>query len=131
MDTLLGTYLGNTRLDATVGQGGMSRIYIGYQTLLQRSVAVKVILPEYANLSGLAERFIHEARAMAALQHLHVVTIYHTDYRPVLYFEMELHPHGSLEGLVGHPVAPGRAFPLVWQIAPGLCATYTHTASFS
>jgi serine/threonine-protein kinase len=43
---------------------------------LQRRVAVKVLLPEIASESGMADRFLREARTVASLQHPHVVTVY-------------------------------------------------------
>lgn len=119
-DPYLGTLLGQTRLDQLLGQGGMGRVYRGYQALLQRMVAVKIILPEYAVVPGFTERFLREAQVMAALQHPHVGIIYHIDYRPMLYVEMEFHPGGSLRRFIGQPIAPAIALPLILQVAQGL-----------
>jgi eukaryotic-like serine/threonine-protein kinase len=76
VDTLLGTALGGRyRLDAQIGQGGMSTVYRAFDTVLERTVAIKLMHREIASDSDQLERFRREARAVARLSHPHIVTV--------------------------------------------------------
>ncbi len=63
------------RLDSELGRGGMGTVYRATDLELQREVAVKVLSAAYQN-SDARERLIREARAAAALNHPHIVTIH-------------------------------------------------------
>jgi serine/threonine-protein kinase len=74
--TLLGTLLGGRyRLDARIGRGGMSTVYRAFDTVLERPVAIKLMHREIASDSDQLERFRREARAVAQLNHPHIVTV--------------------------------------------------------
>src|SRR6202047_5266783 len=73
---MLGTVLGGRyRLDARIGHGGMSTVYRSFDTVLERPVAVKLMHREIASDSDQLERFRREARAVAQLNHPHIVTV--------------------------------------------------------
>jgi serine/threonine protein kinase len=73
---LLGTALdGRYRLDAQIGHGGMSTVYLAFDTVLERKVAIKLMHREIATDSDQLERFRREARAVAQLSHPHIVTV--------------------------------------------------------
>jgi serine/threonine-protein kinase len=75
-DTLLGTSLGGRyRLEARIGQGGMSTVYRAFDTVLERQVAIKLLNREIATDSDQLERFRREARAVARLNHAHIVSV--------------------------------------------------------
>src|SRR5262245_11233016 len=59
-----------------LGQGGMGAVYKARQVKLDRVVALKVLPPAAARGPGFAERFAREARALARLNHPHVVAVY-------------------------------------------------------
>jgi serine/threonine protein kinase len=59
-----------------IGRGGMGAIYLARQTALDRKVAVKLISKEISNDATFIERFEREARALAKLNHPHVVTVF-------------------------------------------------------
>src|SRR5512140_1334914 len=63
-------------IERELGRGGMAAVYAGFDPALQRRVAIKTLLPELADDEAMAERFVREARTVAALQHPHVVTVY-------------------------------------------------------
>src|SRR5215208_3756710 len=63
------------RLDSELGRGGMGTVYRGTDLELQHEVAVKV-LSATAHTSDARERLVREARAAAALNHPHIVTIH-------------------------------------------------------
>jgi eukaryotic-like serine/threonine-protein kinase len=74
--TVLGTLLGGRyRLDAEIGRGGMSTVYLAFDTVLERPVAIKLMHREIASDSDQLERFRREARSVAQLNHPHVVTV--------------------------------------------------------
>jgi len=71
-DTLGGRYV----LLDRVGQGGMGEIWRANDTLLERVVAVKILLPALAGELGSAGRFLAEARTMATVSHSAIVEVY-------------------------------------------------------
>src|SRR4029077_1037256 len=74
--TVLGTLLGGRyRLDAQIGRGGMSSVYLAFDTVLERRVAIKLMHREIASDSDQLERFRREARSVAQLNHPHIVTV--------------------------------------------------------
>ncbi len=64
------------RLDAAIGEGGMAVVYRGYDLLLRRQVAVKVLRPQHAADQSFVLRFYEEARAAAKLSHPNIVNTY-------------------------------------------------------
>ncbi|MDY5130888.1 serine/threonine protein kinase, partial [Actinotignum timonense] len=58
---------GRYRLDAPVARGGMATVYRGYDTKLDRVVAIKIMHPDLAALDDFTRLFQREARAVAAL----------------------------------------------------------------
>lgn len=60
-----------------LGAGGMGIVFRAADPHLNRQVALKVILPEHAPRPHARERFLREGRAVAAVEHLHVVPIFH------------------------------------------------------
>jgi eukaryotic-like serine/threonine-protein kinase len=63
------------RIEGELGQGGMATVYLAHDLKHERSVAVKVLKPELAAVLG-ADRFIHEIRTTAALQHPHILPLF-------------------------------------------------------
>ncbi|TMD94817.1 MAG: serine/threonine protein kinase, partial [Chloroflexi bacterium] len=61
-DDLIGVTLGNYKILAQLGQGGMARVYRAHQENLDREVAVKVLPPWFAADRNFVERFNLEAR---------------------------------------------------------------------
>ncbi|HRI55937.1 MAG TPA: serine/threonine-protein kinase, partial [Anaerolineae bacterium] len=77
MNTLLGQRLGGKyELQAELGRGGMGIVYRAHDTMLHRTVAVKVLTPQLAADPTFVERFRHEAIAAANLRHPHIATVY-------------------------------------------------------
>jgi serine/threonine-protein kinase len=74
--TAIGTLIGSRyRIDAEIGRGGMSTVYRAFDTVLERTVAIKIMHRDIAHDSDQLERFRREARAVAQLNHPHVVTV--------------------------------------------------------
>jgi len=76
MTAPVGTLLASRyRLDARIGTGGMSTVYRAFDTVLERQVAVKLMHRDIAGDSDQLERFRREARAVARLNHPHIVGV--------------------------------------------------------
>jgi serine/threonine protein kinase len=97
-DELIGSMLGNYRILAPLGQGGMARVYRARQENLDREVAVKVLPPWFAADHNFVERFSQEARLVANLSHPNIVTVHDaSEYRGHLYIVMQLVNGGTLK----------------------------------
>src|ERR687883_1006220 len=74
--TVIGTLVGDRfRLEEKVGSGGMSSVYRAYDPTLERLVAIKLMHSDITSDADQLERFRREARAIAQLNHPHVVTV--------------------------------------------------------
>ena len=73
---LTGKRLGNYRVVAALGHGGMAKVYKGYQPLLDRYVAIKALAPRFATDEEFRARFQREAAAIARLRHPNIVQVY-------------------------------------------------------
>ncbi len=60
------------RIEALLGEGGMGAVLLAEHLKLQKKVALKVILPQFAGVGELAERFAREAMASGQLDHPHI-----------------------------------------------------------
>jgi eukaryotic-like serine/threonine-protein kinase len=66
------------RLEATLGEGGMARVFKGTDQVLGRPVAVKVLADRYAGDDRFVTRFRREASAAAGLNHPNIVSVFDT-----------------------------------------------------
>ncbi|HEY7059325.1 MAG TPA: protein kinase, partial [Vicinamibacterales bacterium] len=71
-----GTMLGPYRIEARLGEGGMGQVFRATDTRLDRPVAIKVLPTGVALDPQMRARFAREARAVAALTHPHICTLY-------------------------------------------------------
>lgn len=78
------------RIKSRIGGGGMANVYLGYDIILKRDVAIKVLRPEFANDPEFIERFDREAQAATSLSHPNIVSIYDVGEEDnILYIVME------------------------------------------
>ncbi len=123
----LGTRFGPYELTALIGVGGMGEVYRAYDTIKERTVAVKVLRAEMAADPNYQERFRRESRMAARLQEPHVIPVHDFgDIDGVLYIDMRLVEGGSLkdELRVNGPLAPARAASIIAQVAAALDAAH-------
>ena len=99
---LLGELLdGRYRIDSPIARGGMSTVYRGLDTRLDRPVAVKVMDPAYAGDPEFLSRFAFEARAVARLSHSGLVAVHDQgNDRGHAFLVMELVEGGTLRELL-------------------------------
>src|SRR4051812_49821631 len=74
----VGDMLGNYRLDAVAGEGGMGRVFRATHVKLDKRVAVKVLRRRYSRKPEAIARFFQEARAVNVIRHPNIVEI--TDF---------------------------------------------------
>lgn len=111
--------IGPYRVGRTLGSGAMGVVLEAVDEGLQRVVALKVIAPHLASDPDFRERFVREARALAALDSPHVVRVYaHGEDDGRLWIATQLVPDGDL-GKAG-PLPLREAVAVVSQVAGGL-----------
>jgi serine/threonine protein kinase len=74
--SLVGRHIGRYRILEQLGQGGMSVVYRGLDTSLDREVAVKVLHPHLATKSESRRRLEREAKAVARLKHPNILEVF-------------------------------------------------------
>ncbi len=109
-----------------IGQGGMGAVYMARQLKLDRFVALKVLPAEWGRDPAFAERFQREARALARLNHPHIVSVH--DFGEAgghFYLLMEYVDGANLRRLLqSGPIEPGLALQVIPQICDAL--QYAH-----
>ncbi|MFF2631096.1 Stk1 family PASTA domain-containing Ser/Thr kinase [Kitasatospora griseola] len=101
-DPLLGVLLdGRYRVEQRIAVGGMSTVYRGTDTRLDRAVALKVMHPSLAGDADFTARFIREAKAVARLAHPNVVNVLDQGADPrAVFMAMEYVPGRTLRDLL-------------------------------
>jgi len=74
--SLVGHHIGRYRILEQIGSGGMSVVYKGVDTALEREVAVKVLHPHLAGKEDSRKRLAREAQAVAKLQHPNILEVF-------------------------------------------------------
>ena len=119
--------IGKYRILELVGEGAMGVVYKARDSVLDRTVAIKVMNDAIARHDELRQRFLREAQAAASLQHPNVVSIY--DLGEVdghLYIAMEFVQGADLETLIqgGEPLSLQEKLDIVIDVLSGL--TFAH-----
>jgi serine/threonine-protein kinase len=112
-----------------IGAGGMATVYRGVDEVLGRTVAIKTMLPQYANDESFAARFKQEAQAAAALQSPYIVSVYDwgrdgdtyyivMEYLRGIDLKSGIRRHGALD--------PQKVAQIGLQISQALSAAHKH-----
>ncbi len=112
-----------------LGKGGMAIVYRARDTMLERSVTVKVLRENYSRDPAFQERFRQEARAAANLSHPNIVTVHDFGLdNGQLFIVMEYIPGMDLKALIKQRgrLSPEEAVPLLIQACAGI--GYAHRA---
>ena len=123
-DCIAGTDLHVYQCQSLIGRGGMGMVYLATHRDLGRQCALKILLPRLAERDPeYVERFLHEGRAVATLDHPNIVTAHAIgEERGYRFLEMELITGRALNHIVRDdgPLSPMHATSLISQIASGL-----------
>src|ERR1700753_2923534 len=114
-------------LQSLIGEGGMGKVYKAHDTLIDRDVAIKVLLSELSSEPGYQERFRREAHTAARLSEPHIIPIYDTgEIDGQLYLVMPVIKGPDVQGLIQRagPMSPERAVRVVEQLAAALDAAH-------
>ncbi len=76
MSLSAGTSLGPYKIESALGAGGMGEVYKATDTRLNRTVALKVLPPRFADDPDMKDRFAREAQTIAGLNHPHICTLH-------------------------------------------------------
>src|SRR5258705_10270597 len=126
MDDLTGRIIKGYELRLKLGAGGFGAVYQAYQAVVERDVAIKVILPQHANHPEFIRRFEAEAQLVARLEHLHIVPL-HDYWRDPdgAYLVMRWLKGGSLRDTLENGIfTPEAAVTLLDQVSAGLAAAH-------
>ncbi|HEX5442345.1 MAG TPA: serine/threonine-protein kinase [Pirellulales bacterium] len=124
-----GFFIGKYKLLDHLGTGGMSSVYLAEHPVMRRRVALKVLPTNRVEDSSYLRRFHREARAVATLDHRHIVRAFDVDHDgDVHYLVMEYVPGRDLKTLVEQdgPLPPRMAAEYIRQAAEGLA--HAHSA---
>jgi serine/threonine-protein kinase len=125
------TIAGRYKIEALLGQGGMSSVYKATDPNLQRTVAIKLIHPHLSSDAQFVRRFEQEAAAIAQLRHSNIIQVYDFNHDDkVYYMVMEYVPGQNLKDRLSALSSVNRRFPLedTIQIMATICeaAAYAH-----
>ncbi|MEW5987377.1 MAG: protein kinase [Chloroflexota bacterium] len=130
-DSLIGRTVGRYKIVERLGRGGMAEVFKAYQAALDRYVAIKVMHPFLSADPDFLSRFQREAKAMAALNHPNIVSVYDFDVQDNNYYiVMEFIGGGTLKDRLaalaerGERMSLAEAVRLILEIADALA--YAH-----
>ena len=120
------TIAGRYRILERIGEGGMGVVYLAHDEQLRRPVAVKFLPPVRAASPERLSRFRDEARALSALNHPNIVTVYETgEADTVPFLAMELVDGATLRNKLARGSLPLReALDIARQVAAGVAAAH-------
>lgn len=121
-EDLTGRAIRGYALAERIGMGGMGSVYRAVQPNVEREVAVKIILPAFANHPDFIRRFEAEAQLVARLEHPHIVPLYDYWREPgVAYLVMRLLRGGNIQHLLGQgPLSIDATAKILEQICSAL-----------
>jgi serine/threonine-protein kinase len=125
---LVGTQLGEFTVGALVGDGGMGSVYLATHPTRHEPLAIKVLLPQYAQDDEFRKRFVREGEVLSLLSHPHIIPVYHFgEDRGYLYFVMRYVNGKSLyELLLSRRFSPIAAWQIIKPIASALDYAHSH-----
>ncbi len=126
----VGQIIGNYKITAKLGEGGMGVVYLAEHPVIGRKVAMKAIHPELSRNPEVVSRFMTEAKSVNQIGNDHIVDIsdFGTTTEGEFYFIMEFLQGESLADRLKHQhlLAPPLALQIAAQVADALAASHAH-----
>lgn len=98
LPTSPGETIGKYEVRRTLGVGGSGKVYLAYDPLIERQVAIKVLSKKYSDDHIWTQRFLMEAKATGQLDHPNVISVYDVNtHQGSLYIVMEYAEGGNLK----------------------------------
>jgi serine/threonine protein kinase len=123
--SLVGCEVGTYKIEKLLGAGGMGEVYLASEARLNRRVALKILPPEFVADAERVARFEREARAVSALNHHNLVTIYDLgSLDGIHYIAMEYVEGRTLRELASGRLKLKEILSVVSQAAEALAAAH-------
>ncbi|MFI5688047.1 serine/threonine-protein kinase [Streptomyces sp. NPDC051636] len=126
---VVGARIAGYQVQRELGRGGMAVVYCARDLRLDRLVALKLLAPEMARSETFRQRFVHESRVAAAIDHPHIVPIFEAgEAEGVLYIAMRYVSGLDLRALLDRegPLSVEAALRIAGQVASALDAAHEH-----
>ena len=121
----------NFTIKKELGRGGMATVYLAVQDMLNRDVALKVLLPDMMKNENLRKNFLSEGNIIARLEHPNIIRIYDIGISDdtTFFMTMEYLSGGSLKDKLAKGSLPySQSLKILSEISEGL--TYAHSEGY-
>jgi serine/threonine protein kinase len=132
-DSLIGSQVAGYRIERILGRGGMASVYFAWDTRNDRPVALKVMDERYRDTPSYVDRFIQEARTIAAWDHTNIVKVLDAgEENGIYYYAMEFIRGMDLAQLLRQYLNAGQLMPyndvvrIGWAISNALDYAHAH-----
>jgi serine/threonine protein kinase len=124
----VGSELTGYRIEALLGRGAMSSVYLAEEIALERKVALKLLAPELERKEVFSERFRRESQLAASLDHANLTSVYRMGETEGLVFiaTRYVEGHDLAHILLEERLPPQRAIEVASQVATALDAVHEH-----
>ncbi|MEU9143270.1 serine/threonine-protein kinase [Streptomyces sp. NPDC048349] len=116
-------------VESEIGRGGMAVVYRAHDLRLDRTVALKLLAPELARNDTFRQRFAHESKVAAAIDHPHIVPVFEAgETDGLLYIAMRYVAGQDLRAMLNRtgPLPVDTAARIAGQVASALDAAHDH-----
>jgi eukaryotic-like serine/threonine-protein kinase len=115
-------------VESRIGAGGMAEVWRGHDRVLNRTVAIKTLLPQFARDGSFVDRFRREAQAAARLNHPGIVSVYDSGDGNQPFIVMQYIEGRTLADFLesGKKLPPMQAAQIAQEIAEALAVAHTH-----
>src|SRR5688572_18332734 len=128
MDTgVIGKTLSHYRVLSKLGKGGMGEVFLAKDTVLGRTVALKILPAHLASDALGMQRFVQEAKTASLLNHPNIATIHEMCEADGVHFIAMEYVEGQTlrERIDGHPLGTVEILNIATQITEALAAAHT------
>lgn len=126
---LRGKHIAGYLVESEIGRGGMAVVYRARDLRLDRTVALKLLAPELARNDTFRQRFAHESKVAAAIDHPHIVPVFEAgETDGLLYIAMRYVAGQDLRAMLNRtgPLPVDTAVRIAGQVASALDAAHDH-----
>jgi eukaryotic-like serine/threonine-protein kinase len=124
--SLIGHTIGHYKISESIGTGGMGEVYLATDIVAGRKAALKLLPVRFTGDAARLKRFQQEARAVVALNHPNILTVYEIgEDHSIHYIASELIEGETLRERLAHrPMQLGEAVDIAIQVASALAAAH-------